>query len=353
MRILPDFRRGVFNIPHTILNFFGLKNTMALEDYKDAQGDRLILILVDGLGMNLWKKYALHRRFPQFSILRSLFPSTTANVLTTLYTGLAPKEHGILEFRMYYEEYGGVIKTLPFTTLDSDRNDLLVEMGYSPTPLFRLPTIFEKQRREGISSASLFREDYADASYTHYLMQGSKIVPYKNLEDAFLQLRKRKENFIYLYIDYLDTTEHQYGVHSRETGELIARIFREIEKLWKESKAAIFITADHGQIDIEKKEIIPWNCENPPAGSPRDVFVYHCDVPEEGDWDIWSKEYILRSGILGEGKEQRNLRKRLPDYIILPRGNTGVWSDAFRAVGLHGGLSPQEMLVPFVLLEKS
>ena len=350
--VLPDFRKSVFNIPHTILNFFGFKSSKALQHYKDAGGDRLIFILIDALGVNLWEKY-ISDKLGDFSVLSSLFPSTTANVLTTICTGLTPKGHGILEFRMYYEEYGGVIKTLPFTTVDSQKNDLLAEMGYSPRKLFHLPTIFQKLKKMGVSSVSLIRDDYADTLYIRYMMEGSQIVPYNNLEDAFLKLRKRKEDFIYLYLDYLDIVEHIYGVQSSETKEILMRIFKEIELMWKESYTTMLITADHGQIDTERVKIIPWDCRYPPAGSPRDLFVYNCEPPKDEDVDIWSKAYILNSGVLGEGKEHMNLRARLPDYILLPHGNLGIWGKKFRTIGIHGGLSPEEMLVPLLLLEKS
>ncbi|MCD6370533.1 MAG: alkaline phosphatase family protein [Thermoplasmata archaeon] len=353
MPVFPDFRRGVYNIPYTVLNILGIQEPQSLENYRDLREDKLILILIDALGMNLFKKYHLEDMWSEYTVLTSLFPSTTANVLTTLYTGLKPIEHGILEFRMFYEEYGGVIKTLPFTTEESRENDLLLKMGYSPNKLFALPTIFQRLREEGMISAALIRSEYADASYTRFLMDTAEIVPYRDLHEAFLLLRKRNEDFVYLYLDYLDTTEHLYGVHSPETREVLMEIVEEVEKLRKSCDAMIIIAADHGQVDMEKIEVIPWNCPYPPGGSPRDLFIYSC-APPENMGTVLEKSELLQSGILGEGAGHPSIEKRVPDYILLPPDSCGVWNRRFRACGLHGGLSEEEMLVPFVVLcEKS
>ncbi len=349
MPVFPDFRRGVYNIPHTALKILGIQEPQGLEDYRDLSGDRLIMILIDALGMNLFEKYHLADMWSEYTVLTSLFPSTTANVLTTLYTGLKPIEHGILEFRMYYEEYGGVIKTLPFTTEDSRENDFLLKMGYSPDKLFALPTIFQRLREEGMRSAALIRREYADASYTRFLMNGAEIVPYRDLHEAFLMLRKRNEDFVYLYLDYLDTVEHLYGVHSPETRKMLMEIVGEVEKLRKSCDATIIIAADHGQVDMEKIEVIPWNCPYPPGGSPRDLFIYAC-APPENMGTVLEKRELMQSGILGEGTTHPSIEKRVPDYILLPPDSCGVWNRNVDMRGLHGGLSPDEMLVPFVVL---
>ncbi len=158
--MLPDFRKSVYNIPHTLLNTLGVKDNKALENFRDLQSDKVFFILIDAFGYELFEKYIKNDCNCIAEKITSLFPSTTSAVLTTLYTGLSPKEHGILEWYMYYEDYGGIIKTLPFSPRNSKENDKLIKLGFYPE-LFNLPTIFEKLKKEGIKSKSFIREEYA------------------------------------------------------------------------------------------------------------------------------------------------------------------------------------------------
>ena len=346
IKIMPDFRYGVYNVPHTILNILGVRDNKALESLKDLQEDRIFLILVDAFGYNLFKKYIKNCNCMHLK-LTSLFPSTTSAVLTTLYTGFSPKEHGILEWYMYYEELGEIIKTLPFSRRDSKENDELIKSGFSPDHIFNLPTIFEKLKKEEIKSQFLVRREYASSSYTLRMGKGAKIVPYSSLEKAFQLLKKSSAALNFLYLDYLDIMQHHYGPSSAEARDLLLKIWKHIENLKTHARnARIIVTADHGQIDIIKSFIINIP-KNSVGGSPRDVFLYSNGLPALDYVEILKKEDILK--LLGPGKEHPKLRKRLPNYILLPKDSYTLWFEKLGLKGLHGGLSPEEMFVPFIL----
>ncbi len=348
MKVLPDFRNSVYNVPHTILNIFGIKDNKALEHLKDLGEDRLFFILVDAFGYNLFERYILDSCNCEHLKLTSLFPSTTSAVLTTLYTGLAPKEHGILEWYMYYEELGEIIKTLPFSRRDGRENDELLKLGFSPKPLFNLPTIFEKLKKEEIKSQFLVRRDYSSSSYTLHMGKGANIIPYLSMEDSFQLLKKSNADLNFLYIDYLDIAQHHYGPSSKEVRDLLLKIWKNIEELKNYARdARIIVTADHGQIDINKSIVINIP-KNSVGGSPRDVFLYSNEMPILDYAEILKKEDALK--LLGPGKEHPKLRERVPNYILLPGDSHSIWFEEFGLKGLHGGLSPEEMFVPFVLI---
>jgi len=348
MKVLPDFRNGVYNVPHTILNILGIKNNKTLEKFKDLQEDRVFFILVDALGYNLFEKYIKNSCNCEYLKLTSIFPSTTSAALTTLYTGLSPKEHGILEWYMYYEEFGGIIKTLPFSRRYSRENDELVKLEFSPEHLFKFPTIFEKLEEEGIKSEFLVREEYASTSYTNYMGKGAKIVPYGSLEDSFNLLKKSRSDLNFLYIDYLDITQHHYGPSSKETKEMLLRIWKNIEILRDTARnAKIIVTADHGQIDVSKNLTIDI-LKNLVGGSPRDVFIYSNNLPDVNYTEILKKEDVLN--LLGPGNEHPRLRERVPNYIILPKNSYLIWFENTNLKGMHGGLNPEEMFIPFILI---
>ena len=345
MRVFPDYHRSVYNIPSTIMGMLTTPNPLMLKDFKDLHVDRLIFILIDALGYELFEKYLEKDIDARCTKITSLFPSTTAAVLTTLYTGLSPKEHGILEWYMYYEEYGGIIKTLPFSPMDIEENDALIGLGVSPEPLFMLPTIFEKLKNQGVESSSYIREEYAHSSYSEHMFKGSHIVPYSSLSEAFNRIMKDTSNFIQIYIDYVDTAEHLYGPYSKEVEKEIERIFREIEKI--KGSATVIVAADHGQMEIKEKRILKGH-RALVGGSPRDMFIYG-DTNMGCDFEVLRKDEFMK--LLGPGNEHPRLEKRVPEMVILPEEFTGVWFRDFYAKGLHGGMSPQEMYVPFIVFE--
>jgi len=347
MQVFPDYRRGVYNIPHTLMGMLDRPNPLMLEEFRDLSAEKIIFILIDALGYQLFEKYVGEKIGGEKIKITSLFPSTTAAVLTTLYTGLSPKEHGILEWYMYYEEYGNVIKTLPFSPMNIDGNDILMDMGISPKPLFEHPTIFQKLKERGFKSSSYIRAEYAHSSYSEHMFKGAQIVPYHTLSEAFGMMNRDENDLIQIYIDYVDTAQHLYGPHSPETRIEIERIFREIKRINKD--ATIIISADHGQMEIREKRVLELQNQTiPPGGSPRDMFLYREEEVDE-DFKILRKNDFIE--LLGPGKENDNLRIRAPEMVILPRDFMGVWFRDFYAKGLHGGMSEDEMYVPFILLE--
>jgi hypothetical protein len=68
-----------------------------------AGAPRIVVLLVDGLGWNQLQAHSIH--MPTLSSftgghITSITPSTTATALTSLVTGLAPGEHGLIGYRV-------------------------------------------------------------------------------------------------------------------------------------------------------------------------------------------------------------------------------------------------------------
>jgi hypothetical protein len=60
--------------------------------------------------------------------------------------------------------------------------------------------------------------------------------------------------------------------------------------------------------------------------------------------------YAVESGLFGPGSPHPFLADRLGDMVVIARGDAYLWWDARdnRMIGRHGGLHPDEMLVPFL-----
>ena len=351
-----NYENSVQKIPHLIKNIL-LDDPYAFKDMKDIKCNRVIFILIDSLGYNFFSHYMweLTRRGAVRKI-SSVFPSTTAAALTSIYTGLYPKEHGILEWYMYYEELGDIIKTLPLSTRNSNVNDELIKRGLASDSLFELPSLTSFLKEKGLKSYSFMNEKYAFSSYSTHMLKGANIVPYNFYLDAFEKLLKIEDfNFATIYIDIVDILSHKYGPSSPQVYTDIMRIKRGIRKLMKSMKNTILIvSADHGHVDLQRVTIerkLICNDKLLPGGSPRDIFLYCENPPELKDVSMLSKDFVLKNNLLGFGEEHPHLKERLANYIVLPKNNEGIWFEKIAMKGAHGGLSYVELEVPLFVAE--
>lgn len=404
--VYPDYKNRCFsNIPSTVLSLFGIKTsrpTLPPETYRPIlkhQPLKVILFLIDGLGFNAWQKYGkdyeafrLIQQKGLVSPLTAVFPSTTASALTTIYSGLTPQEHGLFEWFVYFPEVGKIIATLPFSLPGENDPDSLLKHGFNPKILFSGKTIFQTLKEANITSYSFLNQDYGKSSYSKLIGKGSNIIPYKNAQDLILKLTEAIKGFprkayFYVYWDGLDHAAHGFGPGSKEylnemkrISTFITTLLRRLNQKGKENTILI-ITADHGEININPEKTIFLDKfkgieelfeTNPagepilPFGNPRDVFL-HIKPKKltEGikflQNKIGNKAKILKTreaikmGLFGLGKPSKEFLARVGNLLILPYKNNTVWYQYPKVaypnfLGHHGGLSEDEMLIPFAIL---
>ena len=406
--ILPFYEKYCFsNIPSTILKLFGIptkRPTLPEELYKDKAEnfDKVVLILIDALGYKQWlrcyKDYEFFDAFTKEGIvspLTSVFPSTTAAALTTISTGLTPQEHALFEWVLYFKEVDMVIYTLPFTPLDGKSRDKLLEMGANPKILYGGSTIYQTLKGVGIKSFTFLNRLYSHSAYSKLTHKGSNTIPFINLSDLVVRLRKTLETekgpaYFYVYIDDTDSIEHEYGPcteeHYAQLSAISYLLKKELlEKINKKiaSKTLLLITADHGQINASPKETIYLNkyrnliktfqkgkkAPIPPTGSPRDVFLHikenklenveaFLSTKLKGKAKIIKTEEAVKIGLFGINKPKKEFYERAGNLMILPYKNYTVWYEHIKGkklenLGYHGGLSEEEMLVPFGIAKLS
>jgi len=404
--VSPKYQNDCFsNIPATILSLFGIKTNKPTLSQKHfakytKQGYKnIILFLIDGLGFYQWKKYgnkfSLFKQIDDKKCLHQItavFPSTTAAALNTINSGLTPAEHGLFEWTLYLPKIDKTINTLPFTDIAVDKRDSLLDKKTNPEILFNFPTIYKKLEQENISSFSFLNKTYANSTYSKISRKGSKAFSFVNFSDLVVKLRAQinksmGRNFFFVYWDKLDTLSHDYGPsHDScriELAKLSYLFLTEfIQKLSEESKkkTLLIITADHGQIDVNPKQTIYLNkdkfvMENLkkdkkmkiilPTGGPRDVFLHikenklnevyqYLKNKLKNKADVFKTEEVISLGLFGKKKIKPEFKDRLGDLIILPHKNFTIWREykgrKFTHLGHHGGLSKEEMMIPFALL---
>lgn len=399
----------VSNIPPTILKFFNIKTDrpeLPPSIYRDVEigsSNKVVLFLIDGFGYDQWRHYSTTFDFlniisekERVSPLTTVFPSTTAAALTTINTGLTPQEHALPEWFVYFNEIDMIIETLPFRPKDSKGKDTLSDVGINPQILYNGDCIYQTLSDAGIKSYSFINESIAHSAYSRLTHKGSITVPFTNISELVVRLRKllQKENestYFYVYIDDLDSTAHKYGPY---TGEYFSKLsslsyLLKTEFLEKTDKKTanetlLLMTADHGQININPQETMYLNKYSQltnafqksrkgktilPTGSPRDVFLhvepeqieeaknFLSDIFKEKATIIETTEAV-RAGLFGINKPRKEFYDRVGNLLILPHAHETIWyqypkGKKFDLLGHHGGLNRTEMLVPFVVANLS
>ena len=197
----------------------------------------------------------------------------------------------------------------------------------------------------------------------------------------------RFQAYFYVYWDAVDSIAHTYGPHTEQylaelngffyllQNEFIKNLEKNLAK-----DISILITADHGQLNVDPEQTIYLNQYSEvvdnfqvgpsgnkilPWGSPRDVFL--AIKPEklnevftfltkilQGEATVMKTEKALEEGLFGQGDLHIKFKNRIGNILILPHGNSTIWyehlkDEKFDLLGMHGGLSTDEMLVPFAV----
>lgn len=387
------------NIPGTILENFGTNspNPPLINEISNKiyGSEKIILLLIDGLGYVSWKKNCrkISKEIEVFP-LTSVFPSTTPAAITTMNSGLLPSEHGLPEWFIYLKEIDNIIESLPFTPLGEKGPDYLARYGYSPKLLFNKQTIYEKLAGKRIKSYTFISHNYSDSAYNKVALNKSIIVPYKESSDLIksLVLRLKKERgkaYFYIYYDKVDNISHRYGPSSKEYKEGVKEVINNVvNKITKEcsfsQKTTLLITADHGQIATNPKKTIYLNqflilgknlrrSQNNrkilPWGNARDVFLdvkkdkleetfAYLSLTLKGKADVIKISDAISYGLFGKSLLSQRFIDRIGNILILPNKKTTVWYEylkdyKYSLLGHHGGLSKEEMLIPFGIFKLS
>ena len=383
---LPDYNGGsIANLMWSIAAAFGVPHA-ACPPLRSAlsppleRHSRVLLIVVDGLG---------HRYLTQASpagtlkghvraSLTSVFPSTTASAITTFLTGLSPAEHGLTGWHMYFEEIDAIGAVLPFRLRGSE--EPLSKRGLHAPALFGHHAFFDRLpvSSETIGPQKIVHSDFNVAHSGRARRHG-----YTNLAQLFhiieQCLRERGERkFVYAYWPELDSVAHEYGVGSRQAAESLRRFDEGFARLLSSLRgcdATVLVTGDHGLIDapaqaqvqLEDHPRLAAMLARPLSGERRAAYCHvtpdrHADFERYVDDVLASRverhesRTLVDRGWFGPGEPHPKLLSRLGDYVLVMRDRATIkdWMPGekrYNQIGVHGGTTPEEMLVPLVVVE--
>lgn len=361
----------------------------AFGDLLDADIDRVVLLVLDGLGMDQWNR--LDEKLPFISAfedsgtvtpLTSVYPSETAAAITTLHTGLLPAEHGLLGWHQYFEGVDQSIQTLPFLLEDGTPihdDDPLA----NARELFAGEAIYGDAEAAGIDAHAAQPEHIAGSASSRLTTAGAETNAYWNVADMGVTVRDTLETaegptHVTAYVSNVDHISHVTGTDDDRYDaqvRMVTEAVREglVEGLDAETadRTALLVTADHGHTNVDQSEAVDLDVPEvqdtlkrdgegepiPPVGGPRNVqfHVQEGRVEElrsylEANHDVLTldrDEYTER-GLFGEGEAEptETFERRAPDLVAVHR-ETVMWYHDDDKIGVHGGMTAEEMLVPF------
>lgn len=368
----------------------------------DAFGDlsegveNVVLLVVDGFGLDQWMR--LRGELPLLDAfetdgtvtpLTSTYPSETAAAITTLHTGLLPAEHGLLGWDQYLESIDEAVQTLPF--LLGDGTQVRDEYPLAdPRELFEGEAIYGAAEAAEIDAHVTQPEHIAGSASSELTTDGAETHGYWNVADMLVTLRDIVEGdgqtHVTAYVPNVDTISHRTGTEAERYDaqvRMVTEAFRSgfLDGLNRETAAetAVLLTADHGHTNVEGGLAVDLSVPEvqdclardahgeviPPVGGPRNVQLHvedgqleeireHIETEANGDVLTFTEAEYRDRGLFGSNHAEpsETFDRRAPDLLAVHR-DSPIWNEPNPFVGVHGGMTPEEMLVPLATARAS
>ncbi|HQI83699.1 MAG TPA: alkaline phosphatase family protein, partial [Anaerolineae bacterium] len=162
---------SVGNIPATVGQALGATLPGVLpplrNDLLDGLLDgvqRVVLLVIDALGWETLQDVMARRPdliFHRLATRGRLWPltttflSTTNSVLSTIHTGRAPVEHGLLAYSLFLREWQMAVEAISFSTILRPFTGTLAEWGFEAEKFLPVPGIGQMLAVQGIPSYAL------------------------------------------------------------------------------------------------------------------------------------------------------------------------------------------------------
>jgi hypothetical protein len=333
------------------------------------EAPRAVVFLVDGLGDVLLRARSGHAPFlrsllAQGRRLSAGFPSTTATSMGSFGTGLPPGGHGLVGYEV----------------LDPDRDVLLNELSWEPHVDPHAwqpnPTVFERLDVAGVPVTRIGPAFFDGSGLTESALRGGSFLAADSLDarvDAALTaVRATPRGLVYVYWGDIDKVGHVHGCQSWEWGEELTRVDEAARCLAEglPDDTALYITADHGMVDVAMEHRLDLAHEPDLArgvrhsgGEPRALHLYcepgaAVDVAaawtERLDGQAWVRSRADAVAAGWFGVVSATVLPRIGDVVVATSGEVAVVDSRHQRpqllalIGLHGSLTVEETAVPLL-----
>ncbi|MFI0982818.1 alkaline phosphatase family protein [Streptomyces sp. NPDC021093] len=338
--------------------------------------DRNCVFLIDGLG---WEQIKAHP--DEAPYLHSLlatsrggtgrpltagFPATTATSLASVGTGLTPGTHGLTGY----------------TVRDPDTNALMNQLRWRPWTDPHVwqpyPTVFQLADAAGVHTAQVSSPDFQHTPLTKIALSGGtfqgRLTGEDRMDLAARHLAAGDRSLVYTYYSEVDGQGHRFGVDSDSWRGQLMHVDRLAQRLAEQlpPRSALYITADHGMIDIpfdEESRIDfdeDWELGAGVAllggegrarhiyavpGAASDVLTVWREVLGEQFW-VASRDEAIAAGWFGPRVDERVLG-RIGDVVAAAHADVVITASRNEPgessmVGMHGSMTSVEQHVPLL-----
>ena len=363
----PNYDRSILSIASSVLNHFGVKDCkhktlpefdkLLEKDYKNV-----IVILFDGLGTSTLNYHLKDNDFLRkhyVTDISSVFPSTTVAATTSILSGYSPLECGWLGWDLYFEEIGENVAVFKNTLQRNDEPAAKYNVANRYIPVKNI-----MQRIEAVKGR---KSAYCVAFFSKFRIKCVEDI----CKTIYKLSKKRKKKYIYAYWHQPDSAMHRYGVTSPEAHKEILHINSEVEKLCSKLKdSLVIITADHGLCDSvnlfleDYPELYSMLKISPSIEPGRAMSLFVKDGLQEtfknefnkyfdDSFILKTKEDVFSENLLGYGEPHPRTSGFVGDFLAIATTEKTLFTarEEHEFVGVHAGLTEEEMTVPFIAVE--
>ena len=353
-----------------------------VEGFTNALGiaptDRACLVVVDGLGWELVRDHRagapfLSELFEGSRPISAVFPSTTAASLASLGTGLPPGEHGLVGYTFAVPGHARPMNALRWELYGIGEHVDLVD-EFPPERIQRHPTLMQRAEAAGLPVTVVGPAEHDGTPLTRAILRGGRYVGAVDvpslIRSASESMSPGERGVAYVYYPWLDTAAHLAGVGSDQWLDQLGTVDGIVHGIAAGLPAgtALFVTADHGIVDIGPEDQI--DVADHPAlaegvrmlgGEARARHVYTRDGAVADVVEAWRAELGARAVVVQREEAiaarwfgplvADDVRPRIGDVVAAFVGPGGVVQRAVDPMqvsfrGHHGSMTDAELRVP-------
>ncbi len=261
--------------------------------------------------------------------------------------------------------------------------ETLLQWGLVPESFLPVPSLGEMLAQAGVSLTALVPAPFLRGGLTRICYRNvQRLIGYNGLESLWalarnaLEQERSERSLFFLYWGGIDGTIHDHGsgggawVHQFQLAtqacetHFLAQLTPEVRR-----DTLLIMLADHGFVDspaelahdtdtdpvFRARALIPF------SGESQAAYLFSASGPTEAALQAFRQTLgerfvVLRSrdaiqaGLFGLGKPAPQAVARLGHFVAIPRGLHYLDRQNKRNIlrGRHGGLSPEEMLIPWL-----
>ncbi len=379
MDVIPDYAgHSLVNLMSSIASSLELNSPypelMELNSIEIQQTEKVVLIVVDGLGYNYLKKKLRSSNLQRnlHGKMTSVYPATTATAVSTFFSGLPAQQHAVTGWWVYLKEWGIVTVILPFMSILGG-----TVLNAEISEVIDVDRIFTKC---SYKYSVILGTSIVHSTFSRHMTGGAKRKGYRNIDEFFESIQscvqENGHSYTYAYWPKLDDIGHRIGIMSNDAiahlEEFDARFGEMIDSI-DGTNTTVILTSDHGLTDSTSDSkhytgdhpVLYDTLALPLCGDARSAYCYirpskvevferYIERNLSESFDLHKSIDLIEDNWFGLYEPHPKLKDRIGDYTLIARNNN-VLLHSYQGlpktdlVGFHGGTTEDEMYVPLIV----